>query len=300
MPFLKKIVKYGWADFRRHKSVSLSAVAVMSLMLSLVVSLFIFQHGFNVLAQRAQSKMDISVYFKSETLDGDMLKAKDEVAAIAEVEKVDFVSKDDALNTFTQTHKDDRKLMASLTELGFNPLLASLNIRAQEASQYSQIALAIEKSSFNDKIEKIDYIQRKPLIDRVFSTAATLKRIILVVSIILACIAASLIFNQIRLSLYHLKKEIEVMNLVGAPHWFIKGPFMAQGAIIGLFGVIITSLLFFSLCFFLSPHLSFFLPGLDLFDYFVHNFLIILAAQLLVGVGLGVVSSWFAVKKYLA
>ncbi len=272
----------------------------MTLMLSLVVSLFLFQHGFNVLVQRAQDKMDISVYFKSEAGEEDILKAKDEVASIAQVERVDYVSKADALNSFTQTHKDDRKLMASLTELGFNPLLASLSIRAKEASEYGQIALSLEKSSFNDKIEKIDYTQRKPLIDKVFSTASTLNRIILAVSIILAAIAASLIFNQIRLSLYHLKKEIEVMNLVGAPHWFIKGPFMAQGAIIGLFGVIITSLFFFALCFFLSPHLAFFLPGLDLFDYFVHNFLIIFAVQLLVGVGLAVASSWLAVKKYLA
>ncbi|MEK7482459.1 MAG: permease-like cell division protein FtsX [Patescibacteria group bacterium] len=300
MTFFKKIAKYGWADFKRHKSVSLSAVAVMTLMLSLVVSLFLFQHGFNVLVQRAQDKMDISVYFKSEAGEEDILKAKDEVASIAQVERVDYVSKADALNSFTQTHKDDRKLMASLTELGFNPLLASLSIRAKEASEYGQIALSLEKSSFNDKIEKIDYTQRKPLIDKVFSTASTLNRIILAVSIILAAIAASLIFNQIRLSLYHLKKEIEVMNLVGAPHWFIKGPFMAQGAIIGLFGVIITSLFFFALCFFLSPHLAFFLPGLDLFDYFVHNFLIIFAVQLLVGVGLAVASSWLAVKKYLA
>ncbi len=297
---LQRILKYGWQDFWRNRSVSASSIFVMVMMLSLITSLLLSQQAFKFLVLRLQEQVDISVYFREDSFEEDILEIKKELALIPEVKEVEYISKEKALENFIQLHQNDSRIMDSLTEVGGNPLLASLNIIAFEAAQYAQISGFLEKSSFAESIDKIDYHQRKPVIDRVFSISSEINTGGILFSFILALVAVSLIFNQVGLSIEHAKKEIEVMRLVGASDWFIRGPFLVQGVLIGFFATVLTLLIFLPLCFFLSAKIEILLPGLDIFGYFVNNFFTIFFIHLAFGIGLGMVSSWIAVRKYLA
>jgi cell division transport system permease protein len=118
-------------------------------------------------------------------------------------------------------------------------------------------------------------------------------------SVLLALIVFLVTFNSIRLAIYSSREEINVMKLVGASKWFIRGPFFVEGLLYGLVATVVTILILYPLFYFLSPKISGFLPIGDVFSYFRINLLSFFLLLLGVGVFLGGFSTMVAVRKYL-
>jgi cell division transport system permease protein len=296
---LKRIFHSGWLNFSRDGGLVIANISILVMAISVITSLFIFRDVSQFLISSLREKVDISVYFKSEAPEEDILEAKKEIAEIPEVKEVEYVSPAKALEKFKERHKDNPVLMESLAEVGVNPFLASLNIRAFQAQQYQKITNFLEGSNFENIIEKVDYYQRKPVIERIFSLTSNLNMIGISLSIILAIIAILVAFNTIRLAIYNSREEIKIQRLVGASNWFIRGPFLVQGAIAGFSAFLISLLLFTLVCWIFGSRVEILFPGLNLFTFFIANFWIILLIQLVTGVGLGIVSSLIATKRYL-
>jgi len=246
-----------------------------------------------------QEKVDISVYFKYGASEEDILNIKNEIAGISEVKEVKYVSKEEAFKNFTEKHKDNQILMESLDEVGMNPFLASLSIKASEASQYQAVADFLGNSKFDSIVEKVDYYQRKPIIERIFSLTSNLNKAGILFSIILAIFAMLIVFNTVRLAIYSSKEEIKIQRLVGASNRFIRGPFLVQGAISGIFATLISLSLSVLVCRIFGPKLEILFPGLNLFKFFIADFWLILLIQLFAGLGVGLISSSIAVRRYL-
>ena len=295
----KRIIKSGWKGFRQQASFSVTTIFIMALAIFLLTSLFLFQKGSQFLVDALREKVDMRIYFDEELSVEKILEIKDELSRLPEIKNIEYVSKEDALQKFTSRHQNDQVIMESLQEVGTNPLLASLNIRAWEASQYSAISSFLDNSSFKDMITKVDYNQKKSTIEKLFSVTSTINKIGIIFSIVLALIAVLVTFNTVRLAIYGSKEEIETMRLVGASNWFIRGPFLAQGAIIGIFASLGTLLIFSIAVFYLGPKIAIVFSGFDVSGYFFEKFFLISSLQLVFGVGLGISSSWLAIRKYL-
>ena len=296
---LKRIFRSSWLSFRRNSGSSLATVFVVVMTIFAITFLFLFRGTTQFLISTLQEKVDISVYFKTEAPEEEILKAKTEISEIPEVRDVEYISRQQALEKFVHRHKEDPLLMESLKEVGENPFLASLNIKAWQASQYEQVANFLENSSFKDIVKKIDYYQRKPVIERLFSITSIMNKAGIVISAILVTISFLVVFNTIRLAIYNSREEIKIQRLVGASNWFIRGPFLIQGIITGFFATTITILLFMLLCWVFSPKLETILTDFNIFSFFLSNFWILLLIQLLAGIGIGTVSSLIAMRRYL-
>ena len=299
MTSLIRIIKSGWIDFKRNSCLSIATIFIMVLVISLATSLFIFQKASQVVTKTIDDKMDMYVYFNDELSSDEILEIQNELAKVPEIKDIEYVSRDEALQRFVLRHKDDQTLMESLRELGKNPLLSSLNIRAWEASQYAAISNFLDKSVFNDLIFKVDYQQKKPVIEKLSSISSGVNAAGIVADVVLSLIAVLVAFNAVKLAIYNSKEEIETMRLVGASSNFIRGPFLVQGIIVGISASLIAFLIFGIGCFFLNYGLSFLLSGFSLFGYFIDSWVTVLLIQFTVGIGLGVVSSWLAIRKYL-
>lgn len=295
----KRVLKAGWLNFSRNSGLSFATVFILVLAILVITFLFVFKEGTNFLISAIRERVDISVYFKEESPEEEILKIKEKIAEIPEVKEVEYISKEKAFQNFVERHKENPILMESLEEIGENPFLASLNIKAFEASQYGKVSQFLEASPFKDLISKVDYHQKKPIIERLFSLTASINRIGIFFSLGLALIAILVAFNTIRLAIFNSKNEIQVMRLVGASNWFVRGPFLAQGALSGVLAALISLLLIAVSFYFLGPKTEILFPGLNVFKYFVANFSLIFALQFGSGLGLGVISSWIATRKYL-
>ena len=296
---LKSIIKSGYINFKRQGGLTFATVSIMIMTLSLVTFLYLFQGIINFLVQDLQDRIDVSVYFKKDSLEEEIFGVKDEISKIQDVKSVEYISREEALSRFTEKHKDDPILMESLAEIGSNPLLASLNIKTWQVSQYESLSNFIENSSFKNLIDKIDYRQNKIVIEKIFNVSSDIRLTGIIFSIILGLIAVVVAFNTIRLAIYSSKEEIAIMRLVGASNWFIRGPFLIQGIIVGVAATLITVALFGIIILFLSSRFESIITGFGLSEYFLTNFWNIIFIQLATGIGLSIVSSIVAIRKYL-
>jgi len=294
----KRIFKLGWQSFSRDGGLAAATIFILVIVITLVSSLFILKEVSQFLIAAIQEKVDISVYFKERALETKILNIKEEISKIPEVKEVKYVSKIKALEEFVKRHKDEPVLMESLEEVG-NPFLASLNIKAWEASQYGVIANFLEHPVYEDLVEKVDYYQRKPVIEKIFALSAGMEKTGWMGAIILVVVAILVTFNTIRLAIYNFREEIKIQRLVGAGNWFIRGPFLVQGVISGISAALICLLIFSLISWGLSPKIEIFFPGLNIFQLFVSNFWTIVLIQLSTGILLGVISSTLAIRKYL-
>jgi cell division transport system permease protein len=146
-----------------------------------------------------------------------------------ETKKVVFVSKEEAIDRMKKKYPD---LFSA--GLSHNPLPAAFEVTPKDADQVSTIANKLEP--LPPGVDKVDYAEKKT--ERILAVTNVIKYIFLLGSLVLLIASTILIANTIRLSIFSRRREIEVMKLVGASNWFVRGPFMLEGLICGLFGAI--------------------------------------------------------------
>lgn len=283
----------------RDGGMVIANIFIMAMAISVITSLFLFRDISQFVIQGLQEKVDVSVYFKYEVAEEDAIRVKEAVSSIPEVKEVNYVSKQEAFERFTEKHGNNPVLMESLTEIGANPFLASLGIKAFQAYQYEAVVSFLESPQYDYLIEKIDYHERKPVIESIYSLTSNFNKAGIAFSLVFILIAVLVAFNAVRLSIYNSREEIKIQKLVGASNWFVRGPFLAQGAICGFFAAILCFLLFTLLTWGLDSKAELLFPGLGLFSFFTASIWMILLIQLASGIVLGVLSSLIAVRRYL-
>jgi len=296
---LKRIIIGGWVSFARNIGLNVGTIFVILMAVLLVSFLFIFNIAAGDLIAKIQARVDISVYFKEDIPPENIMEIQAEIKEIPEVKEVSYTSKEEALSNFIERHKNDPIVMESLAEVGDNPFLPSLNIKVMQASQYEQINSFLQESSFNDSIEKIDYYQRKPVIEKVFSVTNSINTSGVIVSIILGLIASLIAFNTIRIAICNSSEEISTMRLVGASNWFIRGPFLIQGAISGVFASIVAVVVTFLASYALNSKVLLITGDISILKIFLGSFLTLFFIQIITGIGLGAASSYIAIRRYL-
>lgn len=298
---LKRVLSFAFVDFYRNKGISIAAIFVLIVTTLLVTSLFFMRGISNFLILTIQNKIDITAYFTADTSEQDILNVKNEIFKNSpDVKNIQYVSKEDALNDFIQNNKDNNVIVKALTEVGDNPFLPSLNITTTgNPAQYEQISNILQSDQFGSLIEKVDFSKKEDTIKKVFSITSNVNKFGLGIGIALVLVVILVVFNTIKLVIDSSKEEINTMRIVGASGWFVKAPFIIEGAIFGFISFIFCfSATILSVYFLSSPLLSV-MPGFSLFEYFMSNLWIIILIQLSSGVGLGVIASFIVVRKYL-
>lgn len=296
---MKRIVTYAWLSFRRNGWLSTAAILVMMLTLFVIGGLLLVSVIANTVLDDLESKIDISVSFKLGTPEEAILAIRRELEALSAVREVNYVSPEEALAEFRERHKDDPAILASLEELGDeNPLPATLAIRAWDSSRFNEIAKFFEDRQF-PAVEKVNYFENRKVIDRLSSIVRGVRTLGIAGVLILGFVAVLVAFNTVRLAIYAAREEINIMKLVGATNWYIRGPFMIEGLLHGGIAALATALLFLPLVWLASTKISVLLPQINIFEYFWQNFLQFSAILLAIGILLGVGSSLLAIRRYL-
>ncbi len=295
----KRVLGHGFKNFQRQGTMTLASIFMLTAALSLLTSLFMINGIAAYTINSLREKIDVSVYFKEDAREDAVLAAREELKNLPEIRAIEYVSPDTALERFRVQYENDPVIMASLLEIGRNPLLAALNIKVWEPNQYEAVVNFLEASAFEKLIDSVDYYQNKAVIERLFSITSGAAKVLLIGAILLALMAALITFNTIKISIDSMNKELEIMHLVGANKLFAAGPLIVQGALVGVISAAITLILFALLTVFLNGQIQSLTSGFSLINYFWNRLWMLLPLELLIGAGLGTCSAWLAVRKYL-
>jgi cell division transport system permease protein len=151
--------------------------------------------------------------------------------------KLEFVSAKEGLEKMQKQHPE----LFGPEGLPYNPLGPAYTVRPIRAEDTEAIATSLEP--YPAGVHRVTFGKDKA--KRILKVANVINSIFLVAGLILLVASTILIANTIRLSIFSRRREIEVMKLVGATNWFVRGPFMLEGLICGLTGALLAVILLF-------------------------------------------------------
>jgi len=182
------------------------------------------------LMEALRARVEMEAFLKEPLSDAEIAALIGTVSAVEGVERIDFVSKDEAALIFKQDFGED---ISSV--LDFNPLPPSFKIVLRPAFRTSIGAAAVHDRLMAVKgIDNVVY--RKALLEIIDQRAAAFNKIVLILGSVIALSALFLSANTIRLAIHARRKIIRTMELVGATHWFIRLPYLIEGIVQGTLG----------------------------------------------------------------
>lgn len=228
----KSVIRNGWMSFA---SISSIMISLFILGVFLLLSLNI-----NFLAQQIENQVEVRVYLELGTTDEMIAQLKGEIAAIPNVNKVQFVSKDEGLVYLREKLGESGQDLLEGFDGDNNPLNDSFTIEVTEPREVAAVAQKIGQLNNGKEpkpIYRVSYGQGT--VESMFKATAIVRNVALVLVAGLALTAMFLIANTIKLTIIARRREISIMKLVGATNSFIRWPFFIEGALLGIFGSIV-------------------------------------------------------------
>ena len=168
----------------------------------------------------------MKVYFAPDSTKHQMNVVANNLSANPDVKTVTFISKEAALKQMA------KRFPALVQNLPSNPLPDSLEVVPKHGEQTEAIAKSLAPRP--PGVDNVKYGRKTA--HRILSVAKVIESFFLIAVLVLLAASTLLIANTIRLSIFSRRREIEVMKLVGATNWFVRGPFMLEGLICGAGG----------------------------------------------------------------
>lgn len=301
---LWRIVVGGVQNFLRNAWLSIAALAVMVVTLSIVLFSYIANATFSHTIEEIRGRIDVSVFLKDEVDEEQRRNLTDQLLAMQNVRDVEYVSKEQALEEYRRINEDNIDLQLAITQTD-NPLPASLRIKLHNPDLLEDLRLFLEKPDIKDlQSDQTSYSgDRKEAIDKIARATTFIQRAGIAGVIIFAAISMLIIFNTIQMAIFNRRDELSIMRLLGASSGYIRGPFLVESMIIGILAALISVGLCKAIFSISSNTLDASTFGLlDIAwsgTYFADRFWLILAAQLALGTLIGVGSSYVATQRYL-
>jgi cell division transport system permease protein len=238
-------------------------------------------------SNHVKKELLVKVYFKDSATPQQVNTVAAKLRADTRVQTFRYISKDQALKEMQIRYPDLTKGLPA------NPLPASERITPKRAEDIDAIS-----ASFRPVPPGVLKVTNAPQRShRILKVAHLIDVVFLIAVIILVIASTLLIANTIRLSIFSRRREIEVMKLVGATNWFVRGPFMLEGLMCGLVGALTAVvLLVLSKTVVLPSIIGKLNAGTD-----VHAWPFWLNAAMLIGAGLalGAAGSGLTLRRFL-
>jgi len=303
----KRTFKAGMQNFKHNLWLAMATVGVIAVALFIINMQVSNIFANNLLLKDIQDEVNISVYLNQDVSPEIAHKIEEEIKKDSRVERVGYISKEDRLEKFNNDEKGNKVIEEVMSELG-NPFGITLNIKAYNPDDYSKIYEFIKNGDFKNKIESINYEEHEGVINGLNSEIKSSQKMAMIVGIILSVIAILVTFNTIRITIYTHRKEIEIMKLVGGSNLYVTAPFIWEGIFYGTIAALVAIGASYTYLHFIVlensgdtvlslSNAKFIKQFLEM--YFMDNIVLIIGAQFLAGIMLGVISSLITIRKYL-
>lgn len=287
-------IRQAFRQILRNGAMTTASLFSITAMLIILGLFFIIIVNVNVIAENAKNQFDtIQIYLKDEMAEGaeeSLMKQLEERKAVAEVV---FVTRDDALERFKQRWGANGYLLEGLEK---NPLPNAIEV---ELSDLGQAESVVESVQNDPNIEQILYSQT--VVERLVTITGAIQIISLILISILIIVSIVVVANTIKLTVIAREREINIMKYIGATNWFIRGPFLVEGILIGLLSAGLAAGLMAAIYLRLAENFSHHMALLFSVGMVPQGFLVghMAAIFVSIGVSIGAIGSTMSMRKFL-
>ena len=229
----------AYRALRRNAAPSLAAIVTIAVTVLLIGVLVPVLDASGSKTDDVRSQLELKVFLFDDATNNEISNLQDKIGAIPHVENVEYVSPAAALKIL-EDRLQDKNL---LDQLNSNPLPPAFNVKVDNPDNLESVQTALSPPDSTGKPQPIsaaiDEIVTGDQTQQIREVTGAVKILLAVIAVLLAIASVFLVGNTIRLSIYARRREVEVMQLVGATNWFIRWPFVIEGLVVGLFGALI-------------------------------------------------------------
>jgi len=290
----RNILKQGLQSMWRNRSMGLASVTSISAVLMILGIVLVLILSINNVVNDTKLKFDeVEVFLEDDITDFQMTTVEETAKSIPGVISIIYRSKEQALELMKQDWGEDAYL---LEDLETNPLPNSYIIKVQDLELAENLVNSIKTL---DGVEEVKYY--KDIIDRLLTFANYIRIGGMIIIAVLVFVSIFIISNTIKLTVSSRKREINIMKYVGATNSYIRGPFIIEGVLFGLFGAVISIFIVYYAYSYLYANMneSFY----NMFTFYLISPESILSdiaiIFLTIGAGIGAMGSILSLKKFL-
>ena len=227
-------IKQGFVQIFRNRGMSLASIFSIVAMLLILGLFFVITVNVNLFTEVVKQDYDqVEVFLLDDTTKAEAEELMSVIKQQDGVSAVEYRSKAEALEILKQRWGESGYMLDSL---GKNPLPASILISVDSLDNAGDVA------KFAGTLEGVDDIQYyQETVDKLTKITNFLQVGALIIMIFLVVVSVVVVSNTVKLTVFARAKEIRIMKYVGATNWFIRGPFLAEGIIIGVLAALVST-----------------------------------------------------------
>lgn len=227
-------IKQGFTQIFRNKGMSLASIFSILAMLLILGIFFLITVNLNLFTEVVKQDYDqVEIFMLDEASEEQVQTVMGDLEKQDGVKNVTYRSKEEALEIMKERWGDSGYLLDSL---GDNPLPASVLVEVESAESAAAVS---EHSKDLEGVEDVQFYQET--VEKLTKVTNFLQIGALIVMAFLVVVSVVVVSNTVKLTVFARSKEIRIMKYVGATNWFIRGPFISEGIIIGLIGALVST-----------------------------------------------------------
>lgn len=281
------LLKESLSGYRRYKLSFFLTVFSIFIAISLVGFFSYLFINAQLLVKDIRNRVHVEAFFYNYVKDSEADSLIKSLNRIEGITKVNYISKEEARNRFIKETGIEFKEI-----LSFNPLPASITIEISSNYVSKDFIDSLKKYLFKSNLIS-DVIYNQEFLDEIESRTSTFQKILIIIFSVVSISTILLVSNTIRLAMQNKIDVINTMRLVGATHLFIEMPFLIEGALVGFLGGLLAAVFVFIM------HLL--LSRIVIIELLITKEILIMisAGIILLGSLLGLLGSYFTIKKFL-
>ena len=285
-------IRTGFAGISKHKAMSLASIVTTTACLLLIAAVLILGLNLRASAQAFQTDNTMLAFVDETLSDSEARALQSEIEAIPYVEKVSFISREDAMNAYMEEYGEENLTSSHLSPSVFRD---RYSIEVNNYGKIKQVAT---------NVEAVVGIADIRMDEKVSEGFAAIQRVVwiigLVLGVMLLTIAIVIMTNTIGLTMMARKEEIGVMKMMGAYNGFIRFPIMVEGCIIGTAGAIISFTIASIVYLIVAKAVSNSgILSIAVIEPYSSMAVLLLVVMLVLGLGVGVAGSTITMRKHL-
>lgn len=304
-----RIFKSGFVNLFRNLWLTIAATSVMLVALTIIAIGVVINVTTSNAIDVLSKELKTSIILKEGVTAESRAALEAKIRGLEFVETVVYISPSEAQSRLTKDPTIGADILQASALFEGDFLAPSYEVALNDLSRASELASAAESDQFKDIVDRVALGKTdtgaQTDAEKAIARAAATERFVTIGTIIaagaLSIVSIMIIFNTIRMAIYTRRDEISIMKLIGATPNYIRGPFLVEASLYGVFAGIIAGISVYTLIFSLGGKVGD-APEFSLtYQFFTEPVTIVLmvSSLIMLGILIGAVSSMLAMERHL-